>query len=184
MKRIILFSTVVASLLLILFIGNSMTGLVVFDDNTKELCETNNDCAKPNEVCCLFDGETAGVCSAESRCPAISGITKSKELNLERPARIYSPGMIIIAGTIFILAIALALAIMFYKIKHKVHDKIHKYKEHKASKTKSSRTALKEVSFYSRIFPVKVKIEKESTGKYIVLIVVIVALVAILFMIC
>jgi len=167
MKKALIIAITIASLVLIFSVGKAMTGMIIYDNNTKELCESNNDCSTNGDVCCLFNGEKAGVCDQQSRCDAISGVTKSKELRIERPARVESNGMIILAGTIFVLAVALALAITFYKIKHKIH--VHKSKS-------------KKTSFYKNIFPIKIKVESSKAGLYIVFIVVIVALVAIFIM--
>ena len=191
MKKALIIAITIASLVLIFAIGKSMTGMMIYDNNTKELCQTNNDCSNKADVCCLFADESAGVCDTQSRCEAISGVTQKKELQIERPARIYSPspGMIIFAGTIFILAIALALAIAFYKIKHKIH--VHKSNKAASKNAKGKSSSIKNKDskssknnpFYNKVFPIKVEIESAKVGLYIALIVVIVALVAILLMI-
>jgi len=63
----------------IMLIGNGMTGLVVFGQDTKETCSSENKCTAP-EVCCPFFGEDdAGVCHTEDMCPKILEITKEQK---------------------------------------------------------------------------------------------------------
>lgn len=57
------------------FLGDGLTGKVVYDGTVKPICETSNDCVN-GEVCCLFFEQSDGVCSKEAMCQAVYDVTR------------------------------------------------------------------------------------------------------------
>jgi hypothetical protein len=62
---------VVLSFVYIFLKTTSITGYVTY---RAPLCENQNDCS-PNEACCLFAGDVAGVCYTPESCDEIAGMT-------------------------------------------------------------------------------------------------------------
>jgi len=74
----------------ILLLGNGITGLVVFGEDTKETCSSENLCTAP-EVCCKFYEQEAGVCHTEDMCPRILEITKEQKLKEDELVNLLYP---------------------------------------------------------------------------------------------
>lgn len=77
--RIVLAITILPMLIGVVFIGNGLTGMVVYDVNTvKQICEADFECGQI-EACCLFYQENAGVCDKKENCLAVYEVTKKEK---------------------------------------------------------------------------------------------------------
>ena len=63
---------VITSMIYIFLETTTITGHVIYEE--APLCENQDDCS-PNEACCLFAGEAAGVCYDPAFCDRIAGMT-------------------------------------------------------------------------------------------------------------
>ena len=59
------------------FSKGDLTGNVVFDEGVKPICSMQDDC-KTGTTCCLFYGETSGVCGTQSKCSEVLDVTKTQ----------------------------------------------------------------------------------------------------------
>jgi hypothetical protein len=80
---------VVLFLFSLFFIGNGITGFATLRPDFKFLCSQDNPCEHP-EVCCLFFGESSGVCDTGDKCEEIYSFTEQERLRREEAISLLS----------------------------------------------------------------------------------------------
>lgn len=127
------------------FFGNGISGMIIFDQTVKPICQANNDCPE-EETCCLFYEEDSGVCHSKDMCDLITLLTKREKEEKQQAPMITSlkttqKDMInnYQLQTIFGLGIIILTILAFYELLN--YDNIQMKKtRYKHKKTRKQRT--------------------------------------------
>ncbi len=96
------------------FSGNSITGNIILDDNTKPLCTIDSECDSL-EKCCMLNNQNSGVCTTDSKCSQINSVKEipSRPSVIESPMKISDsiPVALFFGFAIAVLVLAIGYAI-------------------------------------------------------------------------
>jgi len=81
-ERLIIVFLVVIAILGSFILSSGITGMATFDEYTKNLCSSNEDCDN-EEICCFFYEENSGVCGKEELCDSILKLTEEEKKKKE-----------------------------------------------------------------------------------------------------
>lgn len=77
-EKLILVMLLLLAIIGLSFLGNGISGMMVFDETLKQVCTSNDDCVAP-DVCCLFYEQKSGVCHTYDMCGKILDVTKTEK---------------------------------------------------------------------------------------------------------